>query len=251
MARYDPPGVYFGKNLMTGKVYVGSARRIYSRIGAHKHNLKHGKHINKHLQSSWKKHGSNNFEWDVLEIIKDPKDKEYRLQREQHWIVKLRASNPDHGYNILHSVRSLAPAPLRSKISKEIWLNPVTLESMRQKSKAMWLNPEYKGKMTLVSLDQWKDPKRRKRHAARLKKRWKDPKQRKELQTRNKVRWSKPSERKKHSDAIKAKWEDPVYRAKQKKILQERWKDPEFRRKRAATFAAKRAARKQVRNEIV
>jgi group I intron endonuclease len=251
MSTKDLAGVYYAKNLVNGKVYVGSARKVLARMITHRRSLKYRKHINRHLQSSWDKHGPDNFEWGILERVQDPTDKETRLEREQHWIIALKASDPNHGYNLIHSVRSFTPSPVRSKLSKEIWSRPGLKEAVSLESQKRWDDPAYRAKMTQVSLEQWQDPGRMERHKGRLAKRWSDPVNVAELQKRNETRWSKPEELKNYSEKIKAKWADPEYREKQRLVLIERWKNPAYRAKRRATFAARRALKQQTRNEIV
>lgn len=220
--------VYVGRNLVNGKVYVGSTvKGGAGRIATHKHNLKRKQHVNKYLQNSWNKHGSENFEWLVVESC----PVEDQFKREQWWIDRLRASNVRHGYNILHSVRSTCPAPRRSKISKKIWESPERRASVSKKSSEKWLDPEYKARMTQVSLTQWEDPDRKARHKKRLDKRWSDPDQNAALVERNRVFWENSETRQNHGNLISDLWKTPEYRAKQQKVMADRWADPEYRKK--------------------
>lgn len=65
------PCIYYIKNKMNNKVYIGSAIGHYQRKGQHFYLLRNNKHFNSHLQSSWNKYGENNFEFKVLEFVKD------------------------------------------------------------------------------------------------------------------------------------------------------------------------------------
>ena len=56
-------GVYFIKNKVTEKCYVGSSIDIYRRWARHKDELIKNKHHSQKLQNSWNKHGSDNFEF--------------------------------------------------------------------------------------------------------------------------------------------------------------------------------------------
>ena len=76
MSTKDHAGVYYAKNLANGKVYVGSARKVLARMANHRWSLRKGRHINRHLQSSWIKYGPEAFEWGVLERVEDPTDKD-------------------------------------------------------------------------------------------------------------------------------------------------------------------------------
>lgn len=59
-------GIYQIRNLVNGKVYVGSAKKFKTRWGKHKSSLNLNKHHSKHLQSAWNKHGANNFVFEPL-----------------------------------------------------------------------------------------------------------------------------------------------------------------------------------------
>lgn len=58
-------GIYKIENKINGKVYVGSGI-IEDRFYDHKRELSGGFHSNEHLQNSWKKHGKENFKFEVL-----------------------------------------------------------------------------------------------------------------------------------------------------------------------------------------
>ena len=63
-------GVYQIKNIVNGKIYIGSASSKFgfnSRWSRHVFDLKNGKHHSKHLQSSWDKYGSDKFKFEILE----------------------------------------------------------------------------------------------------------------------------------------------------------------------------------------
>lgn len=51
-------GIYQIINKSTNKFYIGSAIDLKKRKREHFHHLNHNKHRNKHLQSSWNKHGT-------------------------------------------------------------------------------------------------------------------------------------------------------------------------------------------------
>lgn len=105
--------------MVNGKKYVGSSIRIRYRLGQHKSNLKAGRHVNKHLQNSWNKHGEDKFTFRVIEETDDI------TIREQHWLDVIQPE-----YNILtvayspsgytHTEESLNKI---SRASKELWNN--------------------------------------------------------------------------------------------------------------------------------
>jgi hypothetical protein len=50
-------GIYKITNLKTGKVYIGKASRVSSRLANHKYLLRNNKHVNVYLQRAWNKYG--------------------------------------------------------------------------------------------------------------------------------------------------------------------------------------------------
>jgi group I intron endonuclease len=74
-------GIYQITNLISGKIYVGSASRyldpkpsgngFYYRWGGHLRDLNKNEHANKHLQYSWNKYGEDAFDFKILEFV-DP-----------------------------------------------------------------------------------------------------------------------------------------------------------------------------------
>lgn len=89
-------GIYCIRNIVNGRVYVGSAVNIRVRWASHRERLKTGHH-SKLLQNSWNRHGPQAFVIEVLELVPDPA---MLLTREQHWIDKLRAADRLYGMNM-------------------------------------------------------------------------------------------------------------------------------------------------------
>lgn len=91
-------GIYMIKNIITNKVYIGSAIDFERRFYLHKLNLNKNQHHSRHLQSSWNKYGFSNFEFIILEETN--KDKNILLKIEQIYIDKYQSANINFGYNI-------------------------------------------------------------------------------------------------------------------------------------------------------
>jgi group I intron endonuclease len=90
------PCIYCIKNIISGRVYVGSAARgAAHRWKSHRSQLRNNIHTTK-LQRSWNKHGEAAFEWSILE---DVDDLTHLLKREQFWIDELHAACPRRGLN--------------------------------------------------------------------------------------------------------------------------------------------------------
>lgn len=62
----DNSGIYEIRNLVNDKFYIGSAINLNKRKHNHLSDLRLNKHRNKHLQSSYNKHGEDKFEFTVL-----------------------------------------------------------------------------------------------------------------------------------------------------------------------------------------
>jgi group I intron endonuclease len=111
-------GVYAIENTATNKVYIGSSSNIHARFASHRHALRHGIHKNKHLQSSWKKHGEKAFVFHVIEIVSE----ERLLEKEQEWIDSF------GDYNITGATRNLGTPWTKERREKQAHVmkqNPV------------------------------------------------------------------------------------------------------------------------------
>jgi len=92
---YNFSGIYLITNAINGKVYVGSAIDVASRISCHKSLFKSGTHHNKHLRSAVQEYGIKNFTFELWE-----KCAEKNLHdRESYWIQAFDAVNRECGYN--------------------------------------------------------------------------------------------------------------------------------------------------------
>jgi len=88
-------GIYKITNLVTNKVYIGSAKNIDARIKAHISKLKGNFHINKHLQSSYNKYKEENFKFEIIREVSNS----ILRRAEQFYINKYQSINPKYGYN--------------------------------------------------------------------------------------------------------------------------------------------------------
>ena len=88
-------GVYFIKNLVNDKVYVGSSVNIFTRWKRHKYELQNKKHHSAKLQRAFDKYGEENF---VFCLAESATNGAQATLLEQQWIDKLNALV--NGYNI-------------------------------------------------------------------------------------------------------------------------------------------------------
>lgn len=89
------PGIYQIRNLVNGKMYIGSAVNLNRRCHDHFSQLRDNKHNNQHLQRAYNKYGEHNFVFEIIELVPD---RQMLIKQEQYYIDTLNAVN--EGYNI-------------------------------------------------------------------------------------------------------------------------------------------------------
>ena len=91
-------GVYKILNRCNGKFYIGSSVNIERRFDSHRKDLIAGTHNNKYLQRAWNKYGSENFEFIVIEEVRD-----LNILRDRETFYLQSTNCTDHavGYNLL------------------------------------------------------------------------------------------------------------------------------------------------------
>ena len=108
--RSKSAGVFQVKNVVNGKVLLGSSLNLDGPLNGHRFMLEISGHTNKALQKEWNEFGANKFVFEILEVVKlkddDPNfnlDDELTLL-EQIWLEKLQPFG-DRGYNIDAHIR--------------------------------------------------------------------------------------------------------------------------------------------------
>lgn len=96
-------GVYAIVHKPSGKRYVGSSVNIVQRIRVHKATLRSNSHANRYLQSAWKAHGEDQFEFKTL-LICSPADK---IFYEQKVMDAYNVTDKNYGYNL--SLKAYCP----------------------------------------------------------------------------------------------------------------------------------------------
>ena len=152
-------GIYKIINKVNNKIYVGKAKDIYKRIQAHKYNLaKESKNENRYLINAWYKYGPLNFEYIVIEELE--LDEELLKEREDYWIVKLKATDKNFGYNLRRdSSTGLIISEETKKLKSEIFKgernpnygNKWSLEQKEKMSKR--LKTEFKSGERVISIE--------------------------------------------------------------------------------------------------
>lgn len=121
-------GIYCIENIVNGKKYVGSSINVYKRRNRHFSELKNLKHKNVKLQRSYNKHGKENFNFYVLELVEN---KNLLIEKEQFFIDKVK---PEYNINLI------ANSSLGVKRSEE------TKEKIRQANLGL-KHPDWRNKL--------------------------------------------------------------------------------------------------------
>lgn len=96
-------GIYSITNTINNKRYIGKSVNIKGRFWHHKNNLTkeeiNRKAVNRHLFNSVKRHGIDNFLFEILECFIDF-DENYSKERELYWMDFFNTCDRNFGYNL-------------------------------------------------------------------------------------------------------------------------------------------------------
>jgi hypothetical protein len=109
--RKKPAGVFQVKNLVNGKILLGSSLNLEGPLNSHKFMLGMGSHRNDELQKEFNQYGSENFVFEILETVKVTDDPNFNLADEltlieQIWLEKLQPFG-ERGYNKDSKIRQV------------------------------------------------------------------------------------------------------------------------------------------------
>lgn len=122
-------GVYQIRNVINGKVYVGSTSTgIANRWSQHKRDLKKGVHHNRFLQRAWNKGGEESFVFEILEECPP----EACVVREQVWLNVLLKKVGRIDQERCYNLSAVADSTLGVRYSEEV----------RKKMSSMRLGPK-------------------------------------------------------------------------------------------------------------
>lgn len=135
-------GVYKLLNLVTGMIYIGSTRSVYTRFRTHKNNLRRNNHENPHLQNAWNKYREENFEFEVLEECSEDqcinKEQHYldTLLSAQDYLNKINNRFKEVGYNIRPIAESNKGCTLTDEQRKRWSIHRTNLNSLKRECPA-------------------------------------------------------------------------------------------------------------------
>ena len=89
-------GIYQIRNIVNGKLYIGSSKRLGARKRQHLSDLKCQRHPNRYLQRAYNKYGKESFVFEVIEFCSE----EDRISIEQYWVDRIGTLFNKKGYNI-------------------------------------------------------------------------------------------------------------------------------------------------------
>lgn len=107
--RVKPSGVFQVKNLVNGKVLLGSSLNLEGPLNKHRFMLRINSHPNKELQKDWNELGADQFTFEILETIPVKDDPNFNLKDEltlleEIWLEKLQPFG-EGGYNASAKIR--------------------------------------------------------------------------------------------------------------------------------------------------
>lgn len=107
--RVKPSGIFQVKNIVNGKVLLGSSLNLEGPLNRHRFMLKIGSHTNKALQKDWDEFGPDKFVFEILEVVKVKDDPNFNLKDEltlleMIWLENLQPFG-ERGYNLNARIR--------------------------------------------------------------------------------------------------------------------------------------------------
>jgi hypothetical protein len=100
---HTPMGVYQIRNIVNGKILIGSALNLTGALNSPKFQLNAGSHPNKTLQAEWREFGSKSFVFEILDELTatEGPGHDYRADLaflEEFWLEKEQPYG-ERGYN--------------------------------------------------------------------------------------------------------------------------------------------------------
>lgn len=107
--RVKPSGVFQVRNLVNGKVLLGSSLNLEGPLNKHRFMLRISGHPNQELQHDWNELGPDQFSFEILETVQLSDNPNFNLRDEltlleEIWLEKLQPFG-ERGYNVDARIR--------------------------------------------------------------------------------------------------------------------------------------------------
>jgi len=98
-----PMGIYRIRNLVNGKIFLGSGLNLNGKSNSFKFQLKSGLHVNSDLQKDYNEFGDDNFVFEIVDLLEPKEDLAYDYRDDlkvflEMWMEKLQPFG-EIGYN--------------------------------------------------------------------------------------------------------------------------------------------------------
>ena len=99
----QPMGIYQIRNIVNGKIFIGSSKNLDGRLNRNRFQLEQGLHMNKELQNDYNQFGEGKFSFEVLDYLEPKEDTNYDSTEElkvleEMWLERLQPYD-EKGYN--------------------------------------------------------------------------------------------------------------------------------------------------------
>jgi hypothetical protein len=99
----QPMGIYQIRNIISGKLFIGSSKNLPGKLNSVKFQLEHGSHPNNELQNDFNNSDEKNFTYEVVDTLEPKEDPSYNYTKdlavlEEMWLEKLQPFG-EKGYN--------------------------------------------------------------------------------------------------------------------------------------------------------
>lgn len=230
-------GVYCIRNIINGKVYIGSAATSFRhRWNCHRSDLRLGKNRSTLLQRAWNKYGESSFEFTILIIC----EKHECIKHEQFFINKYDSSNPNIGYNISPT----AGSSLGVKQSEE------TIKKISENTKKQYANPATRANIIAARKRRFDDPNERKKASELFRSILSRPGVKDKIIAARKLKFSNPLERQKHGEKIRDSLNNSVTKKKMSESAKRRPKFSDETRKKMSIASKAKAISPETRKKM-
>lgn len=152
-------GIYKIQCKIDNKVYIGYSSNITKRFALHKYRLNKNVHENSYLQNAWKKHGEDNFFFEILEeCLLDQ-----CIDREDYYVKEYKSHHRKFGYNLAitgignigkmprHIIEKSMKVKRKKALERGYWFKPETIKKQADGRRGFKHTDEAKEKIRLAS----------------------------------------------------------------------------------------------------